>query len=148
MPRMHQACLKGTFFRPLYMYFILGVIVSLSLMLTFNTSALLHFVGWHTLREYKGITDMAILNSTYPEYFLQDPNTKKKRIPRTLIMTWKDLDQVPDVVMSQWHDYNPDFRVDMYDDKRIVEFLKQEYNQSHVNFFNEIELLTNFSFLQ
>ena len=49
-------------------------------------------------------------------------------------MTWKDLDQVPDVVMSQWHDYNPDFRVDMYDDKRIVEFLKQEYNQSHVNF--------------
>ena len=76
MPRMHQLVSKAHFFGSLHVLHSRGR-VSLSLMLTFNTSALLHFVGWHTLREYKGITDMAILNSTYPEYFLQDPNTKK-----------------------------------------------------------------------
>lgn len=123
------------------MYSILGALTAISLLLSLVPDAREFMLNlFQPQNVYMGTTDMAFLNATYPEYFNQDPATRKTEIPRTLILTWKDLKEIPEKVMGQWHDHNPDFRVDMYDDKRIVDFLKQEYNETYVKFFDDIKL--------
>jgi mannosyltransferase OCH1-like enzyme len=55
-------------------------------------------------------------------------------IPKDIILTWKNYN-VPDHILQKWQDLNPDFNIKFFDDNNIIEFLKEEYDDTYVIFF-------------
>lgn len=86
---------------------------------------------------YKGTTDMGALRQQDRDYFTR-LEANNADIPRQLIMTWKDINEVPKEVILSWSTLNPDWEIILFDDARIVKFLREDYGESHVKFFNDI----------
>ena len=59
-------------------------------------------------------------------------------IPKDIILTWKN-NIVPDHIIQKWQDLNPDFNIKFFDDNKIIEFLKKEYDDTYVYFFKSIK---------
>ena len=74
--------------------------------------------------------NIKVLNSTYMN--------NEEKIPKDIILTWKDTN-VPKNIIEKWQILNPEFKIKFFTDKKIIDFLHQEYNNIYVNFFKNIK---------
>lgn len=61
-------------------------------------------------------------------------------IPNKIILTYKNLDLVPEYVFTNLKKLNPDKEVLFFSDDDVKSFLLKEYDSSYVDFFNSTRL--------
>lgn len=65
-------------------------------------------------------------------------NKKLSSIPKVIHLTFKSIEELPQCVPDSYHKVNPDFEIRKWGDKEIVQFLKKDFSQKHVDVFNFI----------
>ena len=79
------------------------------------------------------------------KYYLSKKNAgiesfqnREIQIPKIIYMCCKDKSAIPDKVKNNWLDLNPDYNIELYDDKECYNYLVSEYGQDYGDFYNEI----------
>jgi len=60
-----------------------------------------------------------------------------KTIPKRIYLCYKTKN-IPDYILPNWLKLNPDYEIKLYDNTDCIQFLKEYYNQHHVDIFNYI----------
>ena len=80
-----------------------------------------------------------ILNKLNIEGKFDDIKNDLDKIPKNIILTWKNSYEIPNYVINKWKILNPEFTIKFFDDEQIIKFLKKEYNDNYIVFFNNIK---------
>lgn len=63
----------------------------------------------------------------------------KEEIPRHIYQCYKNKEGVPNKIIDNIKNLNPNWEYHFYDDKMCIEFLKEHYGQQYVDKFNNIK---------
>ena len=63
--------------------------------------------------------------------------TDSQIIPKTY-MCCKDKKKIPTKVKQNWFDLNPNYAIELYDDKECHDYLLKEFGKEYGDFYNEI----------
>ena len=81
-----------------------------------------------------------ILNKLNIEGKFDDIKNDLDKIPKNIILVWiQGINKIPNFIIDKWKILNPEFTIKFFDDEQIINFLKKEYNNNYVVFFNNIK---------
>ena len=80
-----------------------------------------------------------ILNKLNIEDKFNEIKNDLDKIPKNIILTWKNSYEIPNYVINKWKILNPEFTIKFFDDEQIIKFFKKEYNDNYILFFNNIK---------
>jgi mannosyltransferase OCH1-like enzyme len=81
------------------------------------------------------------------EYYLSQKNEsnesfqnkyESQTIPKVIYMCCKDKKNIPTKVKQNWYDLNPNYKIELYDDKECHDYLVKEFGKEYGGFYNEI----------
>lgn len=68
----------------------------------------------------------------------ENRNNSSNMIPKVIYMCCKDKKNIPTKVKQNWHDLNPNYKIELYDDKECHDYLLKEFGKEYGDFYNEI----------